>query len=194
MGPLASFQRMLERFTWSFREGSRWGLARRMLGAEMHPGCRGGEGQGAEETAGPEKDPSIILFPAGEVPTGPSALAVRRTQGGVGTRCSISWFPSPGPAFPLSGDGRKITAGQRSSPQGIRSLPPRARAHLPALSATRARQGGRDVTGAQPREHHHPLIPAGPGEPNLAGARDPWHLRAGSIGVNPAPSPQSGGA
>lgn len=40
-----------------------------------------------------------------------------KDRGGVGARCSISRFPWPGPAFPVSGNGRKITAGQRSSPK-----------------------------------------------------------------------------
>lgn len=40
-----------------------------------------------------------------------------KDRGGVGTRRSISWFPWPGPAFLVSGNGRKITAGQRSSPK-----------------------------------------------------------------------------
>lgn len=61
---------------WSFREGSQWDLARRMLGAEIGPDYSRGEVQGAEDMAGPEKDPGIILILAGEVPTGLAALTV----------------------------------------------------------------------------------------------------------------------
>lgn len=75
-GLLASFQQVLERFVWSFQEGLQWDLAWGMLSAEIHPNYRRGEGQGAEEMAGAEKDPGIILIPAGEVPTGLWALAV----------------------------------------------------------------------------------------------------------------------
>ena len=105
MGPLASFQQVLERFTWSFREGLWWDLAQRVLGAEIHPSYRRGEGQGAEEMDGPEKDPGIILIPAGEVPTGLSALVVQRTEevlghaaASPGSRCQDLPFQSQGMA------------------------------------------------------------------------------------------------
>lgn len=75
-GLLASFQQVVERFVWSFQEGLQWDLAWGMLSAEIHPSYRRGEGQGAEEMAGAEKGPSIVLIPAGEVPTGLWALAV----------------------------------------------------------------------------------------------------------------------
>lgn len=113
-----------------------------------------------------------------------------KDRGGVGTRCGISRFPSPGPAFPVSRDGRKITAGQRNSPKGIRSPPPppRARAHLLALSATRARRGRGHVSIATPSSRHDPGIPtrpvpgtAGTSMPVVSGLAQPHPCRVGRL-------------
>lgn len=113
-----------------------------------------------------------------------------KDRGGVGTRCGISRFPSPGPAFPVSRDGRKITAGQRNSPKGIRSPPPppRARAHLPALSATRARRRRGHVSIATPSSRHDPGIPTRPvlrtadtSMPVVSGLAQPCPRRVGRL-------------
>lgn len=71
--------------------------------------------------------------------------------------------------------------------------------HLLAAAATSTTCAGASAgvtsnTGSAGDEHRHPLIPAGPGDPNPAGARDPWHLPASSIGGQPSPVPAESGA
>lgn len=77
-------------------------------------------------------------------------LAVVKDQGDAGRRCSISQFPSPGPIFPVPGDSRQITAGQRHPLACATCMGTSV-----VLSVTRARW----VSGMWPHEHCHSLIP-----------------------------------
>lgn len=195
MGPFASSRRVLERLVWSFWAGLWWDLARRMLGADIHPRTGGERGKeqrrwckGAK--GGPEKDPASSSSGQEGSPWGCWPSRCERPG-----KCwdMLQHLPVPISRTCLSslGGWQKNRCRAEKLPEGHRSPPP-PRAHLPVLAATHARRGG-DAAGAQPRGHHHLLVPVGPGQPDPAGARDRGHLQAGKMGASPAPSLPSRG-
>lgn len=76
MGPFASSRRVLERLVWSFWAGLWWDLARRMLGADVHPRTGGERGKVQRSKGWSGEGPCIILIRAGGFPMGPLALTV----------------------------------------------------------------------------------------------------------------------